>query len=210
MILVDAVRFEGSFLMLVDGKIAGCAQKQSGIWIETKWRTLKNIVNDRRKHKEGDMTVQIGFLESLEWTTETQTDFSISRLGGLPVFPLESRWKDMADRRCPWRRKTQMSSLFPPNAPFNPTLCSYRSRRYTPDNLRIHLQRRTLSKTRIFPCVSPFSVILTKDSKFSAHKFHGLPSRYHSHVQYVISLVLYPPNPSYSAPKIISIVTNAL
>jgi hypothetical protein len=32
------------------------------------------------------MTVQLGFLEPLEWDEETQKDFSISRLGGLPVF----------------------------------------------------------------------------------------------------------------------------
>ena len=31
------------------------------------------------------MSVQLGFLEPLEWTTESQNDFSISRLGGLPV-----------------------------------------------------------------------------------------------------------------------------
>jgi hypothetical protein len=31
------------------------------------------------------MTIQLGFLEPIEWTSETQNDFSISRLGGLPV-----------------------------------------------------------------------------------------------------------------------------
>lgn len=34
------------------------------------------------------MTAQLGFLEPLEWTQETQNDFSISRLGGLPVRPI--------------------------------------------------------------------------------------------------------------------------
>src|SRR5271156_5038380 len=34
------------------------------------------------------MTVQLGFLEPLEWDEQTQKDFSISRLGGLPVFSL--------------------------------------------------------------------------------------------------------------------------
>jgi hypothetical protein len=31
------------------------------------------------------MTIQLGFLEPIEWTSETKNDFSISRLGGLPV-----------------------------------------------------------------------------------------------------------------------------
>jgi hypothetical protein len=31
------------------------------------------------------MVVQLGFLEPLEWNKEVQNDYSISRLGGLPV-----------------------------------------------------------------------------------------------------------------------------
>jgi len=31
------------------------------------------------------MAIQLGFLEPLDWTQETQKDYSISRLGGLPV-----------------------------------------------------------------------------------------------------------------------------
>src|SRR5437667_4161763 len=35
------------------------------------------------------MTTQLGFLEPLEWTREVIDDYSISRLGGLPVISLE-------------------------------------------------------------------------------------------------------------------------
>ena len=86
------------------------------------------------------MTVQIGFLEPLEWTSETQKDFSISRLGGLPVshppFPLKI---DLADRQRPVPERPTMPNLFASDATSNPTLCTDRRRGNTPTSLHIPL-----------------------------------------------------------------------
>jgi len=79
------------------------------------------------------MTAQLGFLEPLEWTEETQNDFSMSRLGGLPVhftllrdLVLTLRWLDMADRQSPSSKRCALPDLFPSIATTNTTLRSYR------------------------------------------------------------------------------------
>ena len=80
------------------------------------------------------MTAQLGFLESLEWTQETQNDFSISRLGGLPVnYPLLTRLfadivccLDMADRQSPSTKRLALPDLFSSIETPNTTLRSHR------------------------------------------------------------------------------------
>lgn len=54
---------------------------------DTNFRTIDHpVVKKHFSHRVGrKMAVQLGFLEPLEWSDEAQNDFSISRLGGLPV-----------------------------------------------------------------------------------------------------------------------------
>jgi hypothetical protein len=46
----------------------------------------KDIQSTSKNDFDPRMTTQLGFLEPLEWNEEVKNDFSISRLGGLPVF----------------------------------------------------------------------------------------------------------------------------
>src|SRR5579859_718265 len=100
------------------------------------------------------MKVQLGFLEPLEWSEETLKDFSISRLGGLPVlFSRIEANQDMADHRCSPTRQTSMWHLLTPYAVTNTTLRSDGRRRFTPDSVCFSLQRWALPKAWLHSCV---------------------------------------------------------
>ena len=89
------------------------------------------------------MTIQLGFLEALEWTTETQNDFSISRLGGLPVPNLA--WSlphlltivDLAHPKSSFTKRSTMWNMFSSPTTPNTIIRTYRCRRYTPNRIRI-------------------------------------------------------------------------